>query len=141
MKWITELSHAQSIETHKHFIKNFKPKLMPTILECQEKISKLQDDLIESLKLRVSALQEIKQLKNTVKALQQIDGDVDASMTAPDGFPRRSCLWLMTPAEKIMQKALIEVEGMGADIRLTEAVVLLQKAQRQVADFVDGEPV
>jgi hypothetical protein len=44
----------------------------------------------------------------------------------------------MTPAEIAIRNAILEVEKVGADIRLTDAVCLLEKAKNKVADFVDG---
>lgn len=44
----------------------------------------------------------------------------------------------MTPAEKAIYDAVQEVEKMGADTRLTNAVVKLAEARESVADFVDG---
>jgi hypothetical protein len=52
-------------------------------------------------------------------------------------FPRRNCLDLLSPAEAAIRSALIAVEAIGADPRLTEAVVLLQQAQDKVADLID----
>src|SRR5438309_5981536 len=53
-------------------------------------------------------------------------------------IPRRSRMDLWTPAETAIRNALIAVEAVGADERLTEAVVLLGHAQERVADYVDG---
>lgn len=56
--------------------------------------------------------------------------------------PRRNRLDLNTPAEKAIYDAMQEVEKVGADVRLTEAVILLSKARELIADFVDKvEPV
>ena len=44
----------------------------------------------------------------------------------------------MTPAELAILVATVEVEAVGADVRLTDAVVLLQAARDSVADYVDG---
>jgi len=44
----------------------------------------------------------------------------------------------MTRSESSILEAMQEVERMGADVRLTDAVVLLQAARESVADFVDG---
>jgi hypothetical protein len=55
-----------------------------------------------------------------------------------DDFPRRNKLWLMTQAEVMIYLAMGEVEKMGADVKLTEAVTLLAKAKDAVADFVDN---
>ena len=54
---------------------------------------------------------------------------------------RRICVEKMTPAELAIRAALLTVEGEGCDPRLTEAVVLLGRAQGCVADFVDGVPI
>ena len=50
---------------------------------------------------------------------------------------RRSKLWLNTPAELAIYNAINEVEKIGADVRLTDAVMKLQEAKELVADFVD----
>lgn len=52
-------------------------------------------------------------------------------------IPRRSRLDLHTPAERAIYDAIQEVEKIGADVRLTRAVLLLSEAKGLVADFVD----
>jgi hypothetical protein len=52
---------------------------------------------------------------------------------------RRSCLYLLTPAEKSVYDAVQAVEAVGADVRLTDAVVLLQQAREKLADYFDEE--
>ena len=52
-------------------------------------------------------------------------------------IPRRIRLDRMTKAELAITSAMDAVEEAGADVRLTEAVVLLQQARDKVADFVD----
>jgi hypothetical protein len=54
-------------------------------------------------------------------------------------IPRRSRIDQMTPAERAIYDAMGVVEAAGADVRLTDAVVLLQAARERVADFVDGK--
>jgi hypothetical protein len=53
-------------------------------------------------------------------------------------IPRRIDVNQLTPAELAIRNAMLEVEKMAADTRLTEAVVLLGQAKEKVADFVDG---
>lgn len=53
-------------------------------------------------------------------------------------FPRRNRVDQWSVGERAIQDAVDVVEGMGADVRLTNAVVLLGKARDAVADFVDG---
>lgn len=55
-------------------------------------------------------------------------------------IPRRARLDQMTDAEKAIYDAQQKVEALGADVRLTDAVVLLGAARDSVADFVDGIP-
>jgi hypothetical protein len=55
-----------------------------------------------------------------------------------DEIPRRCQVELMVPAEVAIMAAMYAVEDMGADVRLTNAVALLQQAKEQVADFIDG---
>ena len=45
----------------------------------------------------------------------------------------------MSSGELAIRAAIHAVEDMGADVRLTDAVVLLGEAQSKVADFVDGK--
>jgi hypothetical protein len=54
-------------------------------------------------------------------------------------WPRRHQMQKWTPAERAIQEAVDLVEVMGADVRLTEAVILLGRARDSVADFVDGK--
>ena len=54
-----------------------------------------------------------------------------------DDLPRRAQLNLLTPAERDIMTAVQAVEATGADVRLTDSVVLLQAARDSVADFVD----
>jgi hypothetical protein len=52
---------------------------------------------------------------------------------------RRNRVDHWTPAERAIQDAVDAVEAAGADIRLTDAVVLLADARTAVADFVDAQ--
>lgn len=54
--------------------------------------------------------------------------------------PRRIRLDLNVPAELAIRKAVDEVEAMGADPKLTNAVILLGEAREMVADFIDKVP-
>lgn len=54
-----------------------------------------------------------------------------------NGFPRRSRLDLCEHAEKIIYDATQEVEKLGADERLTQAVIKLAEARELVSDFID----
>jgi hypothetical protein len=63
----------------------------------------------------------------------------DSGPAAPRAdVPRRNQMLSWVPAEKVIFDAVQVVEGMGADERLTDAVVLLGAARDRVADFVDG---
>ena len=53
-------------------------------------------------------------------------------------LPRRCRIDLFTPAERAIYDAMQAVEAAGADVRLTDAVSLLQDARDAVADYVDG---
>lgn len=53
-------------------------------------------------------------------------------------WPRRAKLSEMTPAERALYDVVAIVESAGADVRLTDAVVLVQAARESVADYVDG---
>lgn len=58
---------------------------------------------------------------------------------AENEIPRRCYLERMTPAERAIWDAKEVIEGLPADTRLTQAVILLAEAQDRVADFVDGK--
>jgi len=53
-------------------------------------------------------------------------------------FPRRIQMQQWCEAERQIYEAMQAVERMAADVRLTDAVVLLGAARDRVADFVDG---
>ena len=57
-----------------------------------------------------------------------------------NNIPRRARIDQLTSGELAIRNALLAVEEMGADPRLTEAVNLLQEARDRVADFVEGKP-
>lgn len=50
---------------------------------------------------------------------------------------RRNRLDLMTEAERSIHNAVMEVEKIGADIKLTEAIIHLQDAKKLVSDYLD----
>jgi hypothetical protein len=54
--------------------------------------------------------------------------------------PRRMILNQNVAAELAIHNAIIEVERIGADVGLTQAVLLLSEAKARVSDFVDGIP-
>jgi len=54
-------------------------------------------------------------------------------------FPRRNRLDLNTPAELAIYEAIQEVEKVGADVRLTDVVIMLGKAKDLLSDFVDSK--
>lgn len=56
-----------------------------------------------------------------------------------DTFPRRAIVEKMEPAESAIQKAIDEVEEMGADVKLTDAVIKLMEAKDLVSDYIDGK--
>lgn len=53
-------------------------------------------------------------------------------------IPRRIDLERFTPAERAIFDAVQAVEAMAADVRLTDAVLLLQAARDSVADYIDN---
>lgn len=54
---------------------------------------------------------------------------------------RHNDIQQMVPAELAIHNAMIAVEEMPADERLTSAVLLLMQAQRKVSDYVDSMSV
>lgn len=71
--------------------------------------------------------------------LDQQDYDEPIEVPKDKGFdwPRRSSLPHRSPAENSISVAVNEVEHMGCDVLLTEAVVLLGQARDKVADYID----
>ena len=55
-----------------------------------------------------------------------------------DRIPRRNQMQQWCEAEHKIQDAVDAIERMGADLRLTDAVVLLGAARDRVADFVES---
>lgn len=53
-------------------------------------------------------------------------------------MPRRIKEDSQLPAEIAIGTAMVEIEKLGADVKLTDAVILLQKAKDLVSDFIDG---
>lgn len=58
-------------------------------------------------------------------------------MTLVNGFPRRQRIDLLLPAEKAVYDAMQKVEELGADVRLTNAVILLGDVRNLVADYIE----
>ena len=54
-----------------------------------------------------------------------------------NAFSRRNRLDLCRPAELAIYKAMGEIEELGADVKLTEAIIKLNEALTLVADFID----
>jgi len=54
-----------------------------------------------------------------------------------NNFQRRSRLDLNEPSELAIRNAMQEVEKMGADVKLTEAITLLNQSLDIVSDFID----
>lgn len=54
-------------------------------------------------------------------------------------IPRRSCVYLLAPAEKAVYDAVQAVENVGADVRLTEAIILLSQVREKLADYFDEQ--
>jgi len=54
-------------------------------------------------------------------------------------IPRRIRLDLNNAAELAIHNAIQEVEKLGADIRLTNAVIKLQQAKEDVSNYVDAQ--
>jgi len=54
-------------------------------------------------------------------------------------IPRRADRLRHTDTEKAITHAMELVESLGADVRLSDALMLLDAARDSVADFVDNE--
>lgn len=60
-------------------------------------------------------------------------------MENTENTTRRVHLDRCTPAELAIYNAMVEVEKLEADLRLTAAIIKLQEAKDLVGDFVDGK--
>lgn len=56
-------------------------------------------------------------------------------------FTRRITIDLNKPAELAIRNAMLEIEKLPADVRLTDAIVKLDEARNLVADYVDSLPI
>ena len=56
-----------------------------------------------------------------------------------NGMARRINILYLTPSEKKIHEAISEIESLGADVRLTQAQLLLSQALRELADFIDEQ--
>jgi hypothetical protein len=54
-------------------------------------------------------------------------------------WPRKASIPHMIPAEIAIRDAVNVVEGLGADVLLTDAVILLDQARSKVAEWYDRE--
>jgi len=52
-------------------------------------------------------------------------------------IPRRNRIDLCEPSEIAIYNAMYEVEKLGADERLTDAIVKLNEAKELVSDYID----
>lgn len=61
------------------------------------------------------------------------------SLNMTQGMPRRCDVRLRTPAEVAIYAAIEAVENIGADPRLTHAVMSLTSAAEAVGDYIEDE--
>lgn len=76
--------------------------------------------------------------KASATALTVDAAGMEMTMSEQRELPRRCYIDLYCPAELAIRNAVLAVEEMPADVRLTDAVVLLSQAKDKVADFIDG---
>jgi hypothetical protein len=69
---------------------------------------------------------------------ESVNSRKDTNDMPKETFSRRIQIDKLTPAERAIYDAMVAVEGLPPDVRLTDAVVLLQQARDKVADYVDG---
>lgn len=78
-----------------------------------------------------------KKQRKILQKLQEITKPKTTDMKVTNDVPRRIRLYLNVPAELAITNAIQEIEKLGADVRLTEAQILLQKAKDLVSDYID----
>ncbi len=54
-------------------------------------------------------------------------------------MPRSICHWLLVPAEAAIVEAMVQVELLEANEKLTEAMVKLEEAKRLVSEVIDEQ--
>jgi hypothetical protein len=55
-----------------------------------------------------------------------------------NSIPRRAQINKFAPTEMAIFKSIQEIEKLPADIRLTDAIILLQRAKDKVSDYIDS---
>lgn len=60
-------------------------------------------------------------------------------MSTEHNFSRRNRVDLMSTAEKTILEAGWEIEKLGADVKLTDAINLLSQARSLVADYIEAK--
>lgn len=115
-----------------------------------ERLTRERDDYFGALKLAREQIEAVTADRRAILAASpaplptapapaQPPSRKDTRMNTDD-IPRRARLDLNTPAELAIRSAMAAVEEAGADPRLTDAVVLLDRARNIVADYVDAAP-
>lgn len=147
MKWITEVIEERKNKEQKEFLKNLHLKLMSNTIvtpPLPESASKNVLDFIKEIGVPENdtcLFYDGAQYGYNL-ALKGAEADPLAIKSdisnVTNNIPRRIRIDLFTTAEKAIHDAMMEVEKAGADVRLTDAVNLLQQAQSKVADFVDN---
>lgn len=51
--------------------------------------------------------------------------------------PRKNIISMQQPAEWKIVEAMSEIETLGADVLLTDAILLMQKAKEKVSEYID----
>jgi hypothetical protein len=105
---------------------------------------------LRSMNRQVLHVDEIALIDDAISGLVPLENMLyytGATSLLVNGTPRRCQLNHMIEAELAIRAAINQVEELGCDVRLTNAVVLLSAAHDRVADFVDkrtlkeGSPV
>ena len=60
-----------------------------------------------------------------------------SKIISTNDFPRSANLCYLTPSESLIWNAIQEVEKLGADVRLTNVVILLGQARDLLAEVID----
>ena len=52
-------------------------------------------------------------------------------------WPRRNCIDQLIPAEKALRDAIMAIDSLPGDVRLTDIVIRLTEEQNRLADWVE----
>lgn len=114
--------------------------LLPVVVDVATRASDSQRAALAAdlTELRDRARRLVPLASSIHEAVERRAAELRTTPAAAGETPRRARMDQWSAAERAIYAAAMEVERAGADVRLTDAVNLLQAARAAVADFVEG---